>query len=83
MGLALDKCEEVDTTFAAVVMSYLFRSKTSARPGHTKMGSPLPAINLQRGRDHGLPTCGEYMDLIKDKTGDTPDNIDDPYVVFL
>ena len=53
-GLVGNKSEEVDTEFAFSIARRLF-----VRPG-SNVYHDLTARNIQRGRDHGLPTYGKY-----------------------
>ncbi|MCA9246397.1 MAG: hypothetical protein KDA42_04755, partial [Planctomycetales bacterium] len=48
MGLAMQQAQEIDTRMVDDVRNFLFAPNGS-------MGLDLAALNLQRGRDHGLP----------------------------
>lgn len=76
-GLAHDAAEAVDTNFVTAIISRLFKSKTPKRESHVRKAIALPAANLQRGREHGLPSCGDFMDLVSTKTGTQFANIND------
>ena len=58
-GLAGNQSNEVDNSFSLGIARKLF-----VRPGEG-FHSDLLALNIQRGRDHGLPTYGEYRRLCK------------------
>ena len=53
-GLVGNKSEEMDTEFAFSIARRLF-----VKPG-SNVYHDLTARNIQRGRDHGLPTYGKY-----------------------
>nr|KAG5707120.1 hypothetical protein BaRGS_011831 [Batillaria attramentaria] len=57
-SLLKDKAEKVDDKFPEGVTDLLFVGVDS--PG---VSTDLPARNIQRGRDHGLPPYDEYLDL--------------------
>ena len=62
-GMMVQKAQEVDLKFSDSVRNFLFGTNT--------MGLDLVAINIQRGRDHGLPdynTVREGVGLPKRKS---------------
>ena len=48
-GLTEQNGEQIDDKFAPDILNHLFESETGAG------GMDLIALNIQRGRDHGLP----------------------------
>ena len=57
MGLGTQGCQKFDNLFSKQVSNHLFQSKTE------KFGMDLVALNIQRGRDHGLPGYNAYRSL--------------------
>lgn len=57
-NLLADEAEKVDLKFPEGVTDFLFFSGDAS--GHS---TDLPARNIQRGRDHGLPSYGRYREL--------------------
>ena len=51
-GLASQRCQELDTKIVDAVRNFLFGPPGSG-------GLDLAALNIQRGRDHGLPSYNE------------------------
>ena len=54
-GLTIQPVESVDNNFVDDVTNFLFDDG--------EMGIDLIAINMQRGRDHGVPGYVEYRDI--------------------
>ncbi|XP_046656130.1 chorion peroxidase-like [Daphnia pulicaria] len=54
-GLLQVPAEEVDSSFAFDITSQLFKPKGAS------LGFDLTALNIQRGRDHGLPTYAKML----------------------
>lgn len=57
MGLGTQTCQKFDNLFSKQVSNHLFQSKTEM------FGMDLVALNIQRGRDHGLPGYNSYRAL--------------------
>lgn len=56
-GLATQRAQEVDTLVVDALRNLLFRTDEV-------IGFDLPALNMQRGRDHGLPSYNEMRGLL-------------------
>ena len=54
-GLTRDKIEQFDTGFVDDVTNHLFAGDSN--------GMDLVALNIQRGRDHGLPGYNKYREI--------------------
>lgn len=55
MGLAVQRSQEIDTQIVDAVRNFMFAPEG-------QMGLDLAAINVQRGRDHGLPDYNTLRD---------------------
>lgn len=58
-GMSDDSSESVDAFHSSQITNHLFRGFGSA------FGSDLVALNIQRGRDHGLPSYNEFRRICK------------------
>lgn len=56
-GLTTQPAQELDTSFSRELTDHLFQESNATH------GMDLVALNLQRGRDHGLPGYTEYRKL--------------------
>ena len=56
VGLTRDKMEQFDTGFVEDLTNHLF-------DGDSNGGMDLVALNIQRGRDHGLPGYNKYREI--------------------
>eukprot|EP00095_Tigriopus_kingsejongensis_P002572 maker-scaffold274_size229011-snap-gene-1.21 protein:Tk02572 transcript:maker-scaffold274_size229011-snap-gene-1.21-mRNA-1 annotation:"chorion peroxidase-like" len=56
-GLTTQPSQELDGSFSAELTDHLFQER------NTSHGMDLVALNLQRGRDHGIPGYMEYRKL--------------------
>ena len=54
-GLTEQNGEEIDDKFAPDILNHLFESEIGAG------GMDLIALNIQRGRDHGLPGSKQFI----------------------
>ncbi|KAG1687826.1 Chorion peroxidase [Nymphon striatum] len=64
-GLTKERAQEVDDRFTFDVNGFLFKSRFfPQRRNHLEKGIYLPAINIQRGRDHGIPRYGKWREFI-------------------
>lgn len=54
-GLLHDHAMVVDPWMGSHITNYLYKAK------HEKVGSDLPAFNIQRSRDHALPPYHVYL----------------------
>ena len=57
MGLSTQRCQKFDNIFSKQVSNHLFQSPKE------NFGMDLVALNIQRGRDHGLPGYKSYREL--------------------
>lgn len=57
--------KEISFSFARGVTNYLYRNATE------RFGMDLPAINIHRGRDHGLQPYYKYAELYLSKAHGT------------
>ncbi|RWS15762.1 Peroxidase-like protein [Dinothrombium tinctorium] len=57
LGLLHDRAMLVDPWITGDLHNYLYRS------AHERSGGDLPAFNIQRGRDHGIPPYSAYVKL--------------------
>ncbi|XP_054163287.1 peroxidase-like [Oppia nitens] len=55
-GLVSDPTASMDPFFTGDVKNFLYKSRTE------NFGRDLPAFNIQRGRDHGVPGYAYYLD---------------------
>ncbi|OWA50683.1 Peroxidasin [Hypsibius exemplaris] len=63
-GMTKQKGKEVDNSVTQQLAGHLFAGKA-------KFGQDLVSLNIQRGRDHGLPNYMEWRKLCGLKTADT------------
>jgi len=54
-GFIMEKMEEMDSKITGEITDHLFEKK-----GQRFTGLDLAALNIQRGRDHGLPSYNKY-----------------------
>jgi peroxidase len=59
-GLIMSPMETVDNRVTEEISNHLFEEK-----GKTKSGMDLIALNIQRGRDHGIPGYNKYREMCK------------------
>nr|WOJ52299.1 peroxidase-like protein 2 [Halisarca dujardinii] len=64
-GMSLQDATKVDGKFSDSVRNRLFE------PDNKGCGLDLLALNLQRGRDHGLPTYNQYRHFVRQYCGVT------------
>ena len=56
-GLTEQNGEQIDDKFAPDILNHLFESEIGAG------GMDLIALNIQRGRDHGVPGYNSYREI--------------------
>jgi len=72
-GMSVQKSEEWDEVFAEDIVNHLF--EMSRNDKHSAMD--LIALNIQRGRDHGLPGYNSYREVCGIKKAATFDDLRD------
>uniref|UniRef100_F7AD85 Peroxidase n=1 Tax=Ciona intestinalis TaxID=7719 RepID=F7AD85_CIOIN len=70
-GMLTDHAMKFDTDFAEGLIDRLFAEEVG------KYGKDLPAINIQRGRDHGVPSYNEHRKFCGLKAATTFDELID------
>ncbi|XP_073998142.1 uncharacterized protein isoform X2 [Rhodnius prolixus] len=69
-GLVSTPMESLDQFITGEISNHLFEDR---RIPHS--GMDLPALNIQRGRDHGIPPYNEYRSLCNLKRAETWDDL--------
>jgi len=65
-GLIMTPMEAMDNKVTVSIVNHLFE-----QPGKPKSGMDLIALNIQRGRDHGIPGYNKYREMCKLKRANT------------
>ena len=64
-GLTSQKGQRWDNKFSEDIVNHLFESQEDVRRGGDGIGGlDLVALNIQRGRDHGLPGYNVYREVV-------------------
>ena len=64
-GLTSQKGQRWDNKFSEDIVNHLFESQEEVRRGGDGIGGlDLVALNIQRGRDHGLPGYNVYREVV-------------------
>lgn len=66
-GMASDSCSNFDPAHSNQVTNHMFR------PANGQFGVDLLALNIQRGRDHGLPSYNRWRQVCNLRTFDSFD----------
>ena len=61
LGLLNQNAQKVDGSFANEISDHLFQEHSPKR--QTQFGGDLVARNIQRGRDHGIPSYNKYRQM--------------------